>query len=76
MEEIFKPDTLLEEILKRPNTKPILEKYHLPCLMCPMAAYEIGQLKIGDVAKMYGIDLNALLKELNEIVREKTNSEE
>lgn len=58
-------DTTLAEILERPKASKILEKYNLPCLHCPMAAYEMGMLKIGEVARMYGIDLKNLLKELN-----------
>lgn len=60
-------DTTLEEILKQPKAEEILAKYKLPCLFCPMATYEIKNLKLGEVAKMYGLDLKNLLKELNEI---------
>lgn len=59
-------DTKLGEILKRPGAAAVLEKHNTPCLHCPMAAYEMGTLSIGDVAKTYGIDLKALLDELNE----------
>ena len=58
-------DTTLAEILKFSKTGNILSKYNLPCLYCPMAAFEIGRLKIGEVAKAYGIDLKKLLSELN-----------
>ncbi len=68
--------TTLAEILKYPEADPIrkkfsngarkiLAKHNLPCLSCPMAKFEIENLKIGDVCKMYGIDLEKLLKELN-----------
>ncbi|MEM7826903.1 MAG: hypothetical protein QXQ40_01620 [Candidatus Aenigmatarchaeota archaeon] len=63
----FTESTTLEEILKHHDTYKILLKYNLPCLHCPMAAYEIKKLKIGEVAKIYGIDAKALLKELNNI---------
>ena len=33
-----------------------------------MAVYEMGMLKIGEVARMYGIDLKGLLEELNKIL--------
>lgn len=59
-------DTTLAEILKYPGIEEILVKYNLPCLSCPLASFEIKMLKIGDVCKMYGIDLENLLKELNE----------
>jgi hypothetical protein len=58
-------DTKLAEILKMPGAAEILEKHNTPCLHCPMAAYEMGTLKIGDVANAYGIDLKGLLADLN-----------
>ena len=59
-------DSTLTEICKRPGTREILAKYHCPCLHCPMAVAEMGKLKIGQVCEMYGLDLEGLLKELNE----------
>lgn len=59
-------DTTLAEILEHPGAKKILAKYNLPCLWCPMAKYEIQNLKIGQVCKMYDIDIKNLLRELNE----------
>jgi hybrid cluster-associated redox disulfide protein len=64
MSEITK-DTTLVEILKKPGAEEILAKYNLPCLGCPLAKFEVENLKIGEVCKMYGIDLENLLKELN-----------
>ena len=61
----IKADTTLAEILKFPGTEKILSKYNLPCLGCPFAKLEMENLKIGEVCKMYGIDLSKLLKELN-----------
>lgn len=58
-------DTILAEILKVPKAEMVLKKYRVPCLTCPMAAGEINQLKIGEVASMYQLDLKNLLKELN-----------
>jgi len=57
-------DTTLAEILNLPGTEKVLAKYNLPCLSCPMAKFEIENLKIGEVCKMYGIDLEKLLIEL------------
>jgi len=59
-------DTTLAEILKRSELEKILMKYNLPCLGCPFAKFEMENLKIGEVCKMYGIDIESLLKELNE----------
>lgn len=63
-------DTTLAEILKKPGAEEILAKYNLPCLSCPMAKFEIANLKLGDACKTYGIDLESLLKELNEKLKE------
>lgn len=60
-------DTTLAEILKYPEAKKILAKYNLPCLGCPFAKFEMENLKIGEVCKMYNIDLKNLLKELNKV---------
>ena len=62
-------DATLAEILKYSQTEKILVKYKLPCLGCQMAVNEIGILKIGQVAKMYNLDLKNLLKELNEKIK-------
>ena len=58
-------DTILGDILKMPNGQAVLSKHKLPCLSCPMAALEMGILKLGDVSRLYGIDLEAVLAELN-----------
>ncbi len=60
-------DITLAEILKMPGSEAILAKYNLPCLSCPMAKFEMEKLKLGDVCKMYGIDLENLLRELNPV---------
>jgi hypothetical protein len=57
----------LKEILGKPDLMKILEKYNLPCLSCPFAKMEMEDLKIGDVCKMYDIDIEKLLKELNRV---------
>ena len=59
-------DTTLAEILKHSELEKILMKYKLPCLGCPFAKFEMENLKIGEVCKIYGIDIESLLKELNE----------
>lgn len=57
--------TTLAEIIKKKGADVILAKNGVPCLSCPMAQFEIDGLKIGDVCKMYGLDLAKILKELN-----------
>jgi hybrid cluster-associated redox disulfide protein len=61
-------NTTVEEILKYPGTSSTLVKHGIHCPTCPFAQFEIGRLKIGDVARNYGVDVDALLKELNETV--------
>ena len=60
MAEKITKETILGDILKKHNGAKILKKYKLPCLSCPMAALEMGILKIGDVSRMYGIDIDNL----------------
>jgi len=64
-------DTTLAEILKIPGAIGVLAKYNLPCLSCPFAGREIQDLKIGDVCKMYGINMQELIKELNLLLLKK-----
>ncbi len=59
---------MLAEIMAKESAKIILAKHRVPCLTCPMAQFEIQELTIGDVCKMYGIDLKKLLDDLNKIV--------
>ncbi|MBL7142449.1 MAG: DUF1858 domain-containing protein [Candidatus Pacebacteria bacterium] len=62
-------NTTLSEILDDPKFKEILARYNFPCLSCPFAQYEVKGLKLGDVCKMYDIDVKKLLKELNEVIK-------
>jgi hypothetical protein len=57
-------NTTLAEILELPGAEEILAKYKVPCLTCPMAQFEIQKLTIGDVCKMYGIDVEGLICEV------------
>ena len=59
-------ETSLAEIMAKKSANGILAKHKVPCLTCPMAQFEIQDLKIGDVCKMYGLDLKKLLEDLNE----------
>ena len=66
-EKKYTENTKLSEVLKSPEANKIIAKYKLPCLGCAMAAVEAEILTLGQVSKFYGIDINSLLKELNEI---------
>jgi hybrid cluster-associated redox disulfide protein len=61
--------TTIAEVLEYPGALEVLTKYRLPCLHCPMAALEIGKLRIGEVAYSYGIDADELIKELNQVIK-------
>jgi len=67
MADKYTEDSKLEEVLKTPETSAVIAKYELPCLHCAMAAYEANILTLGQIAKTYGIDLDGMLKELNEL---------
>ncbi|MCX6759590.1 MAG: DUF1858 domain-containing protein [Candidatus Nealsonbacteria bacterium] len=62
-------DTTLTEILKNTEAEKILAKYNLPCLGCSFFQYEMESLKIGHICKMYNIDIEKLLKELNGVYK-------
>ena len=49
----------------------VLARHNLPCVWCPMARFEVEELKIGEVCEAYKVDLKALPKELNERVKTK-----
>lgn len=66
MKKITKKTTL-KEIIEIPKAEDILRKNNVPCITCPMAAFELDKLEIGKVAAMYNLDLEKILKELNEI---------
>jgi len=63
-------ETTLSEILKHSHTEEVLKKHKVPCMSCPFSSMEMESLKIGDVAKMYGIDLKGLLNDLNKVCDE------
>ncbi|OIO49975.1 hypothetical protein COX74_01520 [bacterium (Candidatus Gribaldobacteria) CG_4_10_14_0_2_um_filter_41_16] len=69
MKQKINSKTLLSDILNLTGAEVILSKYKVPCLTCPMAQYEMQSLTIGDVCKMYGLDLPKLLVELNKLVK-------
>jgi len=62
-------DTTLSAVLKDSKAGEVLAKYDFPCLTCPFGRDEMETLKIGDVCKMYGIDVKKLVNDLNEIYK-------
>ena len=69
MKEKITENTTLAEVLEKPELVEVLAKYNLPCLSCPFAKMERENLKIGDVCKMYDINLQKLLGELNKLYK-------
>jgi len=69
MKNQINKNTTLEKVLKYPGSKDVLKKYNVPCLSCPFAEMEMGELKIGDICKNYGIDLKELIKDLNKLLK-------
>jgi len=59
--------TVLAEIFKKKGALSILAKYQLPCLACPMIKFEIEKLTIGQISRMYNLDLKKILSELNNL---------
>lgn len=57
-------ETTLAEILGIKGTEEVLAKHGVPCVTCPMAKIEMDKLKIGEVCKTYGVDLEKLVKDL------------
>jgi len=61
----FTAKSTLAEIMRAKKGEKILHKFRVPCMSCPMASFEINDLKIGEVCKIYGLDLKGILGELN-----------
>jgi len=62
-------NTTLEEVLKYTGSDIVLGKYNVPCLTCPFAQMEMSILKMGYICKKYGIDVEKLIKELNQLLK-------
>jgi len=60
-------DTTLEEVMKIPGAQMILFENRVPCLSCPMGAYEMPMLKLGMVCDMYGLEYDKIVKELKRL---------
>ncbi len=60
----------LAEVLAINGSEEILLKFGVPCLGCPMAQYEMGMLTLEQICDAYGIDAEALVKELNKLSKE------
>ena len=59
-------ETTIADILKTKKGEEVLQRHGLPCLSCAFAAQEIEFLKLGDVGEKYGLDVDVIIKEVNE----------
>ncbi len=58
-------DLIVAEVLARwPQTISVFFGHHMICVGCAMSRFET----LGEVAAVYGLDLNALLRELRQSV--------
>jgi len=67
MKEKITKDTTLAKMLGNAELEKVLAKYNLPCLGCPFAQMEMDKLKLGDICKIYKINIKPLLTELNKL---------
>ncbi len=63
---MFTEETILSEILKTNHGRDVLAENGVPCLGCSRMAEEMDYLKIGDIADMYDLDKEKIIKELNQ----------
>lgn len=68
MKKISKDMTFNEVLRAYPDTIKVLRKYNMQCFGCLGA--EAESIEYGAVA--HGVDLDTLLKDLNQVIREKT----
>ena len=61
--------TTLAKVLEINGAEKVLSRFQIPCLGCPMAQMEMDSLKLGNICNMYGIDIDKMLKELNENIK-------
>jgi len=61
----YSKNSTLAEVLKDKENQKTLAKFNVPCLTCPFATLEMNSLTLEQIAKLYQIDLEKLLEELN-----------
>ena len=69
MKNKINQNTTLEKVLEYKGSEKVLGKYNVPCLTCPFAKMEMGELKIGDICRNYNINMEELIKALNELLK-------
>ncbi|MEM0492894.1 MAG: DUF1858 domain-containing protein [Candidatus Thermoplasmatota archaeon] len=61
--------TIREVISKYPETAVVFSSYNIGCIGCIAASYE----RVRDIATVHGIDIKALVKDLNEVIKKKSS---
>ncbi|MFA4999556.1 MAG: hypothetical protein WC519_02415 [Parcubacteria group bacterium] len=61
----FTKDSILGEIVGGTGNAEKLVKHGVPCPTCPMAAMEMDKLTLNMIVETYGLDLEAILADLN-----------
>lgn len=64
--EITKEMTIREALMLNPKTAEVFLQYGMHCLGCPATSGE----KIEEAAMAHGIDVEALIRDLNKAVKE------
>ena len=64
-------DLTIAEVMDRwPETIPILFRYRMACVGCPIAPFET----LAEVAVIYGLDLECFINELRQTIRIKEDA--
>ena len=69
-DKITEDMTIKEVIDTYPETAMVFMKYNVGCIGCLAASFE----KVKDIATVHGIDIKALVKDLNEIVQQRSSA--
>ncbi len=56
----------LKELLKDEDILGILIEEGIPCLTCPFLPLEMNNITLLDIAKIYNLDLDKILKKIKE----------
>lgn len=67
--------TKLGKLLKMKGMKKILTKYNVPCVSCPLADFEVDNLELGEVCKIYDLPEKEIILEINKILKKKDKAE-
>jgi hybrid cluster-associated redox disulfide protein len=66
-DKISEEMTIKEVIDTYPETAMVFMKYNIGCIGCLAASFE----KVKEIATVHGIDIKALVKDLNQVVQKK-----